>query len=34
MGVNNRTQAVLAVQRLRINAPAMMADESVSDAAG
>ena len=33
MGVNNRTQAVLAVQRLRINAPALMADESVSDAA-
>jgi len=33
MGVNNRTQAVLAVQRLRINAPALMADESMNDAA-
>jgi DNA-binding NarL/FixJ family response regulator len=33
MGVNNRTQAVLAVERLRINAPSLLPGESVSDAA-
>jgi DNA-binding NarL/FixJ family response regulator len=29
MGVNNRTQAVLAVQRLRINTPLLMEGESI-----
>ena len=28
MNVNNRTQAVLAVQQLRINAPSILEDES------
>ncbi|MBT8093441.1 MAG: response regulator transcription factor [Gammaproteobacteria bacterium] len=33
MGVNNRTKAVLAVERLRINAPAFLEQESVGDLA-
>ena len=33
MGVNNRTKAVLAVERLRINAPALLEQESVGDLA-